>query len=587
MEQPYQDLLSSSDQQIKYLRETHHLTLHFYVKADSATDVTATVNEKTDSYDLGSMEPDANGQYVISVALAAAQMTEEITLDFVKNGASVLQKIYSIRGYADAILEGNYSAKTKELVRHMLNYGAAAQQYFGVNTEKLANAGYEITEEVTLPAEYEAIAVSGSIAGMQFYGASLVFDNKIAVRYYFTGSVDGVSYGDYEVIEKNGMHYVEVPGINPQDYAKSIAITATKGEESMTVSYSPLNYIIRMSEKGSDDLKTLINALYGYHAAAVEYVNNAGFFGSAYGYETDSQMDLIADTGANTGTVSVANDGISFGYIQDFREENFYFEAKFHANNVLETENWPKFGLFVQGENVQDAFYVDMNRERNASVVGRTESIDGTFDWENTKTARVDNMAFSAEGEKVTLGVLKDGKHLYLFVNGNYALTAMTNAGVSAAGIFSFNTGLTVTNYRVVTDGFAQLLEKIPAAELEKGDTFQIIVLDRVLTYQVDFIKVIEPTNISDLQIIEGGDYCTLFTCTPYGINSHRLLVRGHRIPNLDGDANVMADAMLVDRTLVAIAVAAVMLLILLIHFAVTSSKWYRERRMKKRRKKK
>ena len=194
------------------LNLSDNLTLHFYVKADSATDVTATVNEKTDSYDLGSMEPDANGQYVISVALAAAQMTEEITLDFVKNGASVLQKIYSIRGYADAILEGNYSAKTKELVRHMLNYGAAAQQYFGVNTEKLANAGYEITEEVTLPAEYEAIAVSGSIAGMQFYGASLVFDNKIAVRYYFTGSVDGVSYGDYEVIEKNGMHYVPFPG---------------------------------------------------------------------------------------------------------------------------------------------------------------------------------------------------------------------------------------------------------------------------------------------------------------------------------------------------------------------------------------
>ena len=324
------------------------LTMHFYVKADSATDVTVTVNKKTDSYDLGSMEPDANGQYVISVALAAAQMTEDITLDFVKNGASVLQKIYSIRGYADAILEGNYSAKTKELVRHMLNYGAAAQQYFGVNTNKLANAGYEIKQEVTLPAEYKATVVSGGIDGMQFYGASLVCDNKLAVRYYFTGSVDGVSYGDYEVIEKYGMHYVEVPGINPQDYAKSITLTATKGEENLSVSYSPLNYIIRMSETDSStELKALLKALYGYHAAAVEYVNNAGFFGEAYGYVTDSQMNLFADTGANKGTVNVANNGISFGYIQNFREENFYFEAKFHIHNVLESENWPKFGLFV------------------------------------------------------------------------------------------------------------------------------------------------------------------------------------------------------------------------------------------------
>ena len=81
-----------------------------------------------------------------------------------------------------------------------------------------------------------------------------------------------------------------------------------------------------------------------------------------------------------------------------------------------------------------------------------------------------------------------------------------------------------------------------------------------------------------------------LFSSFRYKGHDHRLLVRGHRIPNLDGDANVTADAMLVDRTLVAIAVAAVMLLILLIHFAVTSSKWYRdrrERRVKKRRKNK
>ena len=69
---------------------------------------------------------------------------------------------------------------------------------------------------------------------------------------------------------------------------------------------------------------------------------------------------------------------------------------------------------------------------------------------------------------------------------------------------------------------------------VEIGDTFQIIVLDQVLTYQVDFIKVIEPTDISDLQIIEGGDYCTLFTCTPYGINTHRLLVRGVRIETIE-----------------------------------------------------
>ena len=125
--------------------------------------------------------------------------------------------------------------------------------------------------------------------------------------------------------------------------------------------------------------------------------------------------------------------------------------------------------------------------------------------------------------------------------------------------------------------------------QLVVGDIWTMTILNRTVTYEVDQIRIVEPEDLSELQIAEGKDYCTLLTCTPYGINSHRLLVRGHRIPNLDGDANVMADAMQVDKTLVAIVVAAFILLILLIHFVVTSSKWYRdrmERRHKKRRKK-
>lgn len=66
--------------------------------------------------------------------------------------------------------------------------------------------------------------------------------------------------------------------------------------------------------------------------------------------------------------------------------------------------------------------------------------------------------------------------------------------------------------------------------QLIEGDTFMIHTLDRTLTYEVDQISIVEPTDLSLLQIEEGKDYCTLVTCTPYGINSHRLLVRGHRI---------------------------------------------------------
>ena len=106
---------------------------------------------------------------------------------------------------------------------------------------------------------------------------------------------------------------------------------------------------------------------------------------------------------------------------------------------------------------------------------------------------------------------------------------------------------------------------------VEKGDTFQIVVLDQVLTYQVDFIKVIAPNDISDLQIIEGGDYCTLFTCTPYGINTHRLLVRGIRIETIKEKPvlYVSNEAFRIEPLLVTPAVAAPMLLVLLIYLLV------------------
>nr|WP_296963249.1 class C sortase [uncultured Mediterraneibacter sp.] len=65
--------------------------------------------------------------------------------------------------------------------------------------------------------------------------------------------------------------------------------------------------------------------------------------------------------------------------------------------------------------------------------------------------------------------------------------------------------------------------------KLEIGDEFYLHVLDEILAYKVDQIKVVEPNESGDLEIIEGKDYCTLVTCTPYAINSHRLLVRGER----------------------------------------------------------
>ena len=111
--------------------------------------------------------------------------------------------------------------------------------------------------------------------------------------------------------------------------------------------------------------------------------------------------------------------------------------------------------------------------------------------------------------------------------------------------------------------------------KLTEGDTFMLRVLDEVLTYEVDQIHIVEPHEVSLLEIEEGRDLCTLVTCTPYGVNSHRLLVRGHRIENQESASSirVTADAMQIEPVLVAPAVAAPMLLVLFIWLLVSSPK--------------
>jgi sortase A len=102
--------------------------------------------------------------------------------------------------------------------------------------------------------------------------------------------------------------------------------------------------------------------------------------------------------------------------------------------------------------------------------------------------------------------------------------------------------------------------------KLVVGDTFLLRTLDEVLTYEVDQILIVEPSDIEELQIVPGEDYCTLVTCTPYGINTHRLLVRGHRIENAEEAASVRvtSDAIQIEPVIVAPMIAVPILLILL-----------------------
>ena len=111
--------------------------------------------------------------------------------------------------------------------------------------------------------------------------------------------------------------------------------------------------------------------------------------------------------------------------------------------------------------------------------------------------------------------------------------------------------------------------------QLEVGDTFTITVLDRVLTYEVDKITIVLPTQTDDLLVADGKDYVTLMTCTPYGINTHRLLVRGRRVetPDQFKRIRVTTEALKIEPIIVAPVMALPMLLILLIGMLLSTRK--------------
>ena len=116
--------------------------------------------------------------------------------------------------------------------------------------------------------------------------------------------------------------------------------------------------------------------------------------------------------------------------------------------------------------------------------------------------------------------------------------------------------------------------------KLQAGDKFLLQILDRTLTYEVDQIRIVLPQELQDLEIDPYQDYVTLITCTPYGVNTHRLLVRGHRVDNDNTDATrITADAMRFEPVIVAPLVAAPILFVLLIILLVSTSKWNRQRK--------
>lgn len=119
----------------------------------------------------------------------------------------------------------------------------------------------------------------------------------------------------------------------------------------------------------------------------------------------------------------------------------------------------------------------------------------------------------------------------------------------------------------------AKLLSNLD--QMKEGDVFYLRILGNTLTYEVDQIRIVDPEDVSQLKVEEGKEFCTLVTCTPYGVNTHRLLVRGQRIENPDqiADVRVTADAIQIEPIFVAPLVATPVLLMLLVVLLVYTRK--------------
>ena len=297
------------------------LTMHFYatVASEHLADAQMTVavgGNTVATHTVSSMTVNEDGYYDFSVALGAPQMTEEITLSLTSGGEKVLEKVYSIQDYAHYLLEGNYTDETKALVKEMLNYGAKAQLYFMYKTGDLANAGYEIETQASIAAEVPEVTVSDSLSGFSYYGSSMVFRSKIAVRHYFTTQNDISGYtftvnGNDCAVDKNGeRYYIEVSDINPDQMDAEMAVSVTNDTGSLSFSYSPMTYITRMynKESSSAELKAMLLAAKGYFEAAEVFTgvkeNRTGSLSFQYRYGTNNLIQVNTDLPSDTPCVN-------------------------------------------------------------------------------------------------------------------------------------------------------------------------------------------------------------------------------------------------------------------------------------------
>ena len=432
-----------------YLGEDLVLHLRGDIPADYRDGSTATLTYagKTDTYTINDLTPDENGIYDLPVELAVPQMTEEINLVLkAKVGLINMEAInetYSIREYLKTLIDGNYTRETKLLAQELLNLGAWAQKYFNYKTDSLANKGYDITVSNPVPAEIPSTTVNGKVDGVVFYGTSVRFLSKTAVRFYFrvNGDVNALTFkadGKTYVPESNGsLYYIEVGGINPQYMNTGINVEVSNGTDALSFSYAPTTYFIRSYHNNADETtKSLMEAAYSYFMEAKEFagVTDTGSLTFQYKQGTANTIQVntnlpsdiaLADFRLTDNNCSVNEDAntkkasnVGMANVDGTIVLTFNFAESFTAG---ETYSLPKDAFFCFTDNSQFALAQDYIFQFNGTdwtQVQVTGDFEAGIDFEEIGNT----LRFSGEGPDTVSATVTRVAH-------NTEIPALANGG--------------------------------------------------------------------------------------------------------------------------------------------------------------
>ena len=254
-----------------------NIGVNFYVNVAEAdkdnTKVKITVGEETTELPI-SDEMLTDGQYKVSVDVAAKQMTDEIVVELICDGKTVQKATTSVREYALTIIgDEKHTEETKNLVKAMLNYGAYSQAHFGYNTANLANADYEDSLE---SATFEAVTAYSGTPNLgddtvKLNSTSLILESETTLRFFFTKTIGTATHGEtpLKVTQRGSYYYVDVEDIAAKALNENVTITV----DNVTIAYSPMRYAYSVMKNMQDNvtLVNLVKALYLYSVAADAY----------------------------------------------------------------------------------------------------------------------------------------------------------------------------------------------------------------------------------------------------------------------------------------------------------------------------